>query len=123
VANYPYTAQGDHLFGVWIEGDTVFSIEVSDPTLRTSQGIGIGSSVHELLAAYPSLVPGTEGDYSKSLVLVTEAGEIVFEVMTRDLGGSGDRFSPGNLVRIRIFPPGSADPSLTAGSDAIYWYC
>ncbi|MEX1077665.1 MAG: hypothetical protein WED09_00970 [Homoserinimonas sp.] len=118
--NYPVIGEGGQLFNVYVVDNTVYSIEIDQPTLRTAEGIGIGSTFDELSTAYPLLTLGTEGHYSKSLVLATDAGEVVFEVMTADLGG---HFQTGQLVKMRIFPPGLASTRTTAGTDDTYRYC
>lgn len=118
VPNYP-SARGLP-FSAAVDDGIVTVIEVRNDILATAEGVRIGSSLEELNTAYPSLTPGLEGSISKSLLLATADGDIVFEVA---IPSYYDGYPPNTVVDIRIWPPGQHDLKLVAATDDVVGGC
>lgn len=120
VANYPLQEGAGAPFHAQVHEGVVEIIEVRNDILSTAEGVSIGSSLDELTAAYPSLAPGEEASISKSLLLATPEGDMVFEVaIDSDYGG----YLPNTVIDIRIYPPGRHDLKLVAASDDVVGGC
>lgn len=95
-----YRGPGRGTFGVRVADDVVRRVEVVAPGPRTPSGIGVGSTLEDVLAAHPDArllgtVEGWEGVAPRDVWTVTEGGAtLAFEVAT---AGSAE---PGTVLAI-----------------------
>lgn len=121
VANYPDEEGffGNPLspFGVLVSDGTVRRIEVHASTISTEEGIHIGSTQDELLAAYPDgFAVSQDDDVSDVFALQGPSGWLVFEVTNDNLAGYWDAGKEDLVWRIAALVP-ELEPRAIAGSD------
>lgn len=93
---------------VTVVGDSLWRAEVTAPALRTTDGIGVGSSAGDLLALGGSRVVGGEGRLFVTLAdhcgMSFELGDVPREVLGLPPDRAADRIPSGTRVsRILVF--------------------
>jgi len=63
-----------------VEGDAVPIITVLDPAIRTTGGIGLGSTLEEVLAAHPEAVEGASREPWRRFLIEGTPGTVVVDV-------------------------------------------
>ena len=63
-----------------VEGDVVPIITVLDPAIRTTGGIGLGSTLVQVLAAHPEAVEGASREPLRRFLIAGSPGTIVIDV-------------------------------------------
>jgi hypothetical protein len=124
--NYPLTpyaispADLGEAFSVDVDESGLLNrVQVNSPILHTANGIHLGSTVAELLAAYPGGFTSDfeNGGISHVYALSGTHGQIIFEVATDDGSGYWDAASINHVLYINIATLGS-EPYGVAASDA-----
>lgn len=123
-ANYPAPEPQDVYYGdapfeiVTIEGrdSAIAGIRVLSKKLLTAEGIGMGSTREELVAAYPGIPLAADGGLSEVYVLDGAGGQIHFEVRKDDA-----YTEHGGLVyALRIVRPNTpAGPAVGTDADTV----
>jgi hypothetical protein len=90
---------------VTAQTDSIRQIEVWSPELKTAKGIGAGSTVAQLKAAYGSSLILDAADNSDVYVLSGTRSELLFEVATAATGLPVEE--TGTVVWMRIVPLGT----------------
>jgi hypothetical protein len=125
--NYPLTpyalSPGDlgEAFSVDLEGGVLDRIQVNSGLLHTATGVHIGSTVAELLAAYPGGFTSEfdHGGISHVYALSSAHGQIMFEVATDDGSGYWDAPSVNHVLYINVIPAGVEVYGVAASDAAI----
>ncbi|MBN2176513.1 MAG: hypothetical protein JW722_02520 [Demequinaceae bacterium] len=87
-------------------------IDIWDPVLQTPEGIHVGSTLVDLVAAYPGLVTGTPAFSTTPYWISDAAGIVVFEVGNGTVMGDP---GPDQVWFIRVLSAGS-DPDYAIAS-------
>lgn len=105
-------------FGVDVTRDgRITRIDILDPALRTAEGIGLGSTVEELLTTYPEVQGGTASTLADLYYLRTSEGSLVFEVANDLVEDYYEDDVVGTVVYLRVVAP-TIDPDQSlAGTD------
>ena len=100
---------GEPLF--WVDVDdagAITALQVArSSTIETTEGIGIGSTITELLAAYPTITGPTDSIVTRMYVVDEGEGRLVFEVSWG--GGEPDYWAEGEVDRVLVMT--TQDPS------------
>lgn len=89
------------LVGLWGEdGGVIGRIDVYDPSLSTAEGIHVGSTAAEVVAAYPATPPVTSFSGTQLVVLSAPEGFITIEL------ADGWGAEPLTVANIRIYAAG-----------------
>ena len=119
IANYPTdgTDYAQFPFAALVLDGVVKNLVVDDPLIQTEGGIGVGSSLDELLAAHPDAVriPKT---YMDLYVIAGTSGQLVFEVGTQDSIG----YDP-DIIWIAHVISNDEEPYSWANSDVGFTGC
>ena len=105
-------------FGVDVTDDgRVTRIDIIDRSLRTAEGIGLGTPVEELLTTYPGVQGGTASTLADLYYLRTVDGTLVFEVANDLVEDYYPDDVVGTVIFLRIVAP-TVDPDRSlAGTD------
>ena len=105
-------------FGVDVTRDgRVARIDILDPDLRTAEGVGLGTSVEELLSTYPAVQGGTASTLADLYYLRTSEGTLVFEVANDLIEDYYEDDVVGTVIFLRVVAP-TIDPDQSlAGTD------
>lgn len=101
-------------------GEIVARIDIWDAAYQTPEGVGLGTSLADLQAAYPALQTGTSGFDTTVHWIETADGFVVFEV-----GAFDDMFepAPANVRFIRILVAGSEPDQAVYATEDIAGVC
>ena len=105
-------------FEVRVEDGVVTGIALGNELIRTESGLGIGSTVEQITAAYPSALRIEDGGNTDLYVITGEKGQLVFEV-----GVEGNNEYPVGLAHFVRVEPITPDPNGWANSGANYFAC
>ncbi len=109
-------------FFVDADDDAVRRIDVLGTTVRTAEGVGVGTPLSNLQATYPALEGPFDGPLSRVWWLTGDAGTLVFETQG-DADGLQPAGTPESVILLRVLAAG-IDPSFaTANSDDIAGGC
>lgn len=98
--------QSDTLFGVAVDDSgVVVWIDVYGTAPQTVEGLGVGSTLVDVLAAYPDLSAPFAGALSQTRWLTRPEGLLVFETTAGD-----PELPDGTVVLVRVLAPGT-DPA------------
>lgn len=75
-------------FTLAVDDMSISRIDVFEPSWKTARGIGIGSTLEALQAAYPEIVEGPAGPTSRLWLLSDDDGTIAIETQTSADAGS-----------------------------------
>lgn len=78
------------------DDDRLVRINVADPAIRTTQGVGVGSTRQQIRTAYPSAVSGTDV-YGTEQLSVTDVGgdaKLVFNFFEDEVGSYSAGLTP-----------------------------
>ena len=91
IANYEPALSGASFepFSVWVKNDIVSIIAIGSREILTAEGLGLGSSRADVVAAYPD-AEITHGFGTDIYVVESEYARLVFEVGTEQITGSVD---------------------------------
>jgi len=119
IPNYPSEAgeYGNFPFNVDVVDGILERLYVVDPIIRTEGGIGIGSTVDELLAAHPD-AKLTRTELIDLYVITGETGQLVFEAGNDTSIG----YDPGVIWLAHVITA-DEEPYSFANSDAGYGNC
>ena len=96
----------------------LWRIDVYDPTLTTPEGVHVGSTEAEVVAAYGGLTPTASATGTKLLVVTNDEGSYVIELA--DEWGSAPQFT---VVNIRIYAAGDDANYPVYGTEDFAAYC
>jgi hypothetical protein len=104
-------------FGVDVRDGRIVRIDILDPSLRTAEGIGLGTTVEKLLTTYPSVRAGSASPLGDLYHLRTGDGTLVFEVATNLIEDYYEDDVVGTVIFFRVVAP-TVDPDQPlAGTD------
>lgn len=110
-------------FRVSASAEAILRIDVRSLIPRTAGGVGIGSSLEDLLAAHPDVVEMTEmSSWSRAWVLQGDAGTLVFETAD-DLDGYLPELTEETVISIRVTAQGVDFPRHTLGTGNVAANC
>lgn len=99
-------SRSDTLFGVAVDdGGVVVWIDVYGTAPRTVEGVGVGSTLQDVLAAFPDLSAPFAGPLSQVTWVTRDDGILVFESTLGD-----PELPDGTVVLARVLAPAS-DPA------------
>jgi len=105
-------------FGVDVSKDgKILRIDIIDPSLRTAEGIGLGTTVEKLLTTYPGVQAGTASRLGDLYYLQTSKGTLVFEVATNLIEDYYDEDVVGTVIFLRVVAPTVNPDQPLAGTD------
>lgn len=114
---------GKHPFTVAVdEGGTIGWIDVFSAAPRTVEGVGLGTTVAELQAAYPGLQGPYVGPLSRVWWVEDAAGVLVFETQG-DEDGLQPAGTPEQVILVRVLRAGADPQFATANSDWVAGGC
>jgi hypothetical protein len=108
IANYEPALSGTPFdpFSVLVENDIVSTVSIGSPEIVTAEGIGLGSSRADVIAAYPD-AEITHGFASDAYVIDGEHGRLVVEVATEEMIGLIDEsvYPVDKVGSLRVIDP------------------
>jgi hypothetical protein len=110
------------LFHVAADDAQVGRIDVLSPTIRTAEGVGVGTTVEELQAAYPELAGPFQGPLSRVWWLTGPTGTLVLETQG-DENGLQPAGTPESVILMRVLAAGVDPRFATANSDDVAGGC
>lgn len=124
-AGYPdevVDGQPRDAFFVAASDEAVGRIDVLGSTPRTAEGIGVGSTLVELQAAYPQLEGPHDGPVSRVWWLSGPTGTLVFETQG-DADGLRPAGTPESIILVRVLAAGVDPAFATANSGDLAGTC
>jgi hypothetical protein len=105
-------------FGVDVGKDgRITRIDIIDPSLRTAEGIGLGTTVEELLSTYPAVEGGSSSTLGDLYYLRTSEGTLVFEVANDLIEDYYEDDVVGTVIFLRVVAPTVNPDQPLAGTD------
>lgn len=120
VSTYTRT-DGSNPLGVDVHDGTVGWIDILEPGPRTAEGVGLGTDLATLRAAYPDLVAGTPGPVSNVWWIGDERGYVKFE--TRGDNSPQSAGTPEQVVVMTVLSPAGAPDFAAANTDFVAGGC
>ena len=120
VANYPEDAEGHRPFATtFLDGtDTLALISIFSPEISTAEGIHLGSTRADVLAAYPDGFSSQLDNKGMSTAYVVKGtvGQLIIEVTADDYDGL-----PPGRVQVLTVLLADGNPFTVVGGDFYYW--
>jgi hypothetical protein len=110
------------LFHVAADDQQVSRIDVLSATIRTAEGVGVGTTVDELRATYPQLSGPFEGPLSRVWWLTGPTGTLVLETQGAE-NGLQPEGAPASVILMRVVGAGVDPAYATANSGDVAGGC
>jgi hypothetical protein len=121
LADYPEQSDPSGLFEVAVDDeDRVTAIGIRSLDLATAEGIRVGSTREELLAAYPTLEQTDVGSFSTVYAMSGTGGRLVFEVLDSDYDPQA---AVGSVVLLAVGAADAPAPTARYATDASIGGC